>query len=132
MEKIKVLVADDDTSIVEMLKCGLEALGYGVTTASSGSSIREVLKREAPDAIVMDVGMPGLDGISLCRELRNAPATVDTPIIIITAFSDEQTHHDAMLFGATDFVTKPFDIRDVQRKINDSVAKLKAKRGNQS
>lgn len=131
MEKIKVLVADDDTSIVEMLKCGLEALGYSVTTASNGGLVRDELKKEKPDAIVMDVGMPGLDGISLCRDLRCSPETVDIPVIIITAFSDEQTHHDAMLFGATDFVTKPFDIRDVQRKIDDSVAKLKAKRGKQ-
>jgi CheY-like chemotaxis protein len=131
MEKKKVLVVDDDSSIVEILKSGLEALGYSVLTAENEQGVRSVLEHSTPDAIIMDVSMPGTDGISLCREIRCSPDKGDIPVLMLTAFSDEKTFHDAMLFGASGFLTKPFDICEVRNTIEDAIAKAKAKRERQ-
>lgn len=130
METKRVLVADDDATIGEMLKSGLEVLGYEVVTANSGSEIKNTLGRIRPDLILMDVSMPGADGISICRDIRLSPETHDIPIIILTAFTDGKTFHDAMLFGATDFLTKPFDFSEVLKKVQESLAKVQSKKEN--
>ena len=64
----------------------------------------------------------------MCREIRFAPETSEVPIIMLTAFSDDKTYHDAMLFGATDYITKPFEMRDVVSKVTSSISKLKQKK----
>ncbi|MEW6040927.1 MAG: response regulator [Elusimicrobiota bacterium] len=117
MTKKKVVVVDDDESVQEMLKVGLESCGYEVEIASNESDFRRLLKSGRPDVILMDVSIPGLDGISLCRELRYTPGLNDIPILIISAYSDRKTTHDAFLFGASDFLVKPFDIISVKDKI---------------
>jgi len=120
-ENCHVLVVDDDNTIAEMLKTGLEIIGYSVTVAMSETEIWDSLKQKLPDVILMDVGMPGIDGISLCRTLRFSKDYADVPIV--TAFSDNRTFHDAMFFGASGFLTKPFDMGDVQKKIEEVLEK---------
>lgn len=129
MNKIRVLAVDDDQTILETLKHGLEILDYTVDTAENEADVWMYLKKSRPDIILMDVSMPGLDGISLCRNIRVAPGMNDIPIIMLTAFSDEKTFHDAMLFGATDFLMKPFEIMEVQKKITDCLSKTSSKKG---
>jgi len=128
MDNKKVLVVDDDPLIVEILKKGLEMAGVLVSTATSYAQVKDVLSKIIPDAILMDINIPGVDGISLCREIRFAPETSEVPIIMLTAFSDDKTYHDAMLFGATDYITKPFEMRDVVSKVTSSISKLKQKK----
>lgn len=122
MDKKRILVVDDDPAIVALLKGGLEHEGYEVSTASSDAEARNSLKKSNPDLILLDVNMPGMDGISLCRGIRNSDDLWNVPIIIITAYSDNKTFHDAMLFGATDFVTKPFDFESVKEKVRNLVS----------
>lgn len=129
MDKKRVLAVDDDQTILETLKHGLEALDYTVDTAENESDVWMALHRNRPDIILMDVSMPGLDGISLCKNIRVAPGMSDIPIIMLTAFSDEKTFHDAMLFGANDFLMKPFEIMEVQRKIEECIKKTSGKKG---
>jgi two-component system alkaline phosphatase synthesis response regulator PhoP len=132
MEPRKVLAVDDDDTVLELEKNGLEAIGYTVRTATSGAELFDALKQFTPDVILMDANMPDADGISLCRTLRCSDATKDIPVIIVTAFSDERTFHDAMLFGAADFILKPFEIAEVHAKIGNVLSKLEAKRNNES
>jgi DNA-binding response OmpR family regulator len=123
MTDTKVLVLDDDSSVSEMIGTGLETFGYKVALAGNEKEFWASVTREKPDIILMDVGMPGIDGISLCRHVRLSESAKDIPIIIVTAFNDEKTFHDAMLFGANDFIAKPFDIGEIKRKIDDIITK---------
>jgi CheY-like chemotaxis protein len=123
MESKKVLVVDDDRSVVEMLKDLLGVLGYTVDTAENETGLRKSLTQSKPDAILMDVNMPGMDGISLCRSLRLSPGTAHIPIIIITGFTDKETYNDAMLFGASGFIVKPFEVSEVQKKLEECLHK---------
>jgi DNA-binding response OmpR family regulator len=77
----------------------------------------------------MDISMPGTDGISLCRNVRFTHSLECMPIILMTGLTDGGTFHDAMLFGATDYLTKPFEMDEVKQKIEDCLIKAKTKRG---
>ena len=123
----RVLVVDDDRTVSEMIKTGLEILGYGVSVASSEQELWNEIKSFGPDIVLMDIGMPGEDGISLSRKIRLTPEYSLLPIIMVTAFNDEKTFHDAMSFGASDFLTKPFEIQEVRKKIDDLLAKARNK-----
>lgn len=125
----KVLVVDDDEAIREILERGLISLGYLVETAESAANTSIALDQFKPDVVLMDVGMPGVDGITLCRNIKLASSS-PIPVIIITAFDDEKTHHDAMLFGASEFIAKPFDLSEVQMKIEKLLLKNQIKKEN--
>jgi DNA-binding response OmpR family regulator len=123
MESRKVLVVDDDITISEMLKLGLEVAGYSVETVSDEASLWKNIYNIKPDIILMDIGMPGIDGISLCRKVRLSKGLEKVPVIMVSAFSDNSTFHDAMLFGANDFLVKPFNIDDVKKKMEALLVK---------
>lgn len=125
----RVLVVDDDEDIQETLKTGLETLGYKIFIAADESAVHKILSEMRPDAILMDVSIPGIDGISLCREIHLMPGFSDVPILIITAYSDKKTYHDAFLFGAIDYLIKPFDILEVKNKIEAAIEKLEKRKG---
>ncbi len=129
MSKKRVLAVDDDQSVLETLKTGLEILDYTVDTAENEDEMWAALQQARPDAILMDVSMPGTDGISLCRTLKNTPGMNDIPVIMLTAYSDEKTFHDAMLFGAADFLMKPFEVSEVHKKIEDAIMKASLEKG---
>lgn len=128
MNKKKILIVDDDKIILELLQDSFEMMGYSVETVENANNLQTSLKNSIPDLILMDVSMPEKDGISLCRDIRFSSLTKDIPIIMITAYNDEKTYHDAMLFGAADFITKPFDIKEVQNKIEKCILKADAKK----
>ncbi|MCB4790380.1 MAG: response regulator [Elusimicrobia bacterium] len=127
MDKKRVLAIDDDATIGELLKTGLEALEYDVDAVSNEPELWQSIEKNKPDVILMDIAMPGIDGIRLCRNIRLLPELRNIPIIMVSAFSDKRTYHDAMLFGGDDFLSKPFEISDVQKKIEDSLARLNTK-----
>jgi len=118
---VKILVVDDDENIQEMLRTGLETAGHQVEIAVDEKSFRGKLSESRPDIVLMDISIPGVDGISLCKELKNTPGLFDVHVIIVTAYNDEKTVHDAFLFGAADFITKPFQIADINKKIEKVV-----------
>jgi two-component system alkaline phosphatase synthesis response regulator PhoP len=111
----KIIVMDDEPTIVEVLSQGLRAVGYVVEGVSTKADLMAAIAREKPVAILMDVGMPGEDGISICRDLRRDEETRNIPVIVVTAFNDEITRSDAFLFGANAFITKPFSIPEIQK-----------------
>ena len=113
MDKITVLVVDDDPSIVEMIRFGFEADDMHVLSASDGAEALEVLQRERADVVVLDIMMPRVDGWMALMEIRNNPATADLPIIMLTAKTQDLAKILAFKQGVQQYVTKPFNILEL-------------------
>ncbi len=116
----KVLVVDDEPSIVKMIESRLVANGYEVVTATDGREALEKCRLFHPDAIVLDVVMPGLDGGAVAEKLRSDPETANIPVIFLTAIVTEQEVARSHYIGGHRFLPKPFKAEDLLRMIEDS------------
>jgi len=105
----RILLIDDDASLLDALSLTFEDAGYDVLTAPDGQRGLDVVKKEAPDAIISDVNMPGLDGFSLCKKLRASGDGV--PFVLLTSRDDEIDETLGFELGADDYVAKPFSTR---------------------
>lgn len=114
----KVLVADDEPDILEIIQYNLQSEGYEVVTARNGNEALDLAKKHQPDLIILDIMMPGKNGIEVCNILRVQPAFNDTLIIFLTALSDEGTEIKGLETGADDFLTKPVSPKVLVSKIN--------------
>ncbi len=114
----KVLVVDDEESIVELLKYNLEKSGYEVRTALDGVQAAEVAKKFLPDLVLLDIMMPKMDGVETCRLLRSIPELQKTFIIFLTARAEEYSEVAAFDVGADDYITKPIKPRALMSRIN--------------
>lgn len=111
----KVLVVDDEKSVRDLLFMFLEARGFHALLASSGEEAIALAKSESPNAIVLDVKMPGIDGVETCKRLRADEHTRYIPIIMVTAFGATKT--EAIDAGADDLIEKPFNLADLNVRI---------------
>ena len=118
MEKTCVLVVDDDPSILKFVTVNLEIRGYDVITAEDGETALEVMDRATPNLVILDLLMPGTTGSDVCRHIRKSS---DVPIIVLTAIGESNTRSELLTLGANDFVTKPFDIRDLLDSIQSTL-----------
>jgi two-component system OmpR family response regulator len=109
-----IVVVDDHREIRDLVGQYLARHGYRISTAESGSALRRLLEKSAPDLIVLDVMMPGEDGLSICRQLRG---NGEIPIILLTAMADETDRIVGLELGADDYVTKPFNPRELLARI---------------
>ena len=114
----KILIADDEPDILEILEYNLSAEGYKVIKARDGDEALELSKKEHPDLIVLDVMMPRKTGMDVCRILRAQPEFADTLIIILTALSDESSHVKGLEMGADDYVSKPISPKVFISRVN--------------
>jgi len=103
----KVLIADDDTTLRLLARAALEQGGFVVHEAADGNQAVKRAKEVRPDIILLDVEMPGMDGFTACAAIRKLPASVDTPIIMLTGREDDESIQTAYNSGATDFISKP-------------------------
>ena len=110
----KILVVDDEPTLVATLRYNLERDGYQVTTASDGDSALSAARAGRPDLIVLDLMLPGLDGLEVCRILRREMAA---PILMLTARAEEVDKIVGLELGADDYVTKPFNPRELLARI---------------
>ncbi len=110
----KILVIDDEPQIVEICSDYIKAAGFDVVTANDGLSGLALARREQPDLIVLDLMMPGMDGLDVCRTLRREK---DVPIIILTARVEETDKLIGLELGADDYITKPFSPRELVARI---------------
>lgn len=115
----KVLVVDDEEHIVELIKFNLEGNGYEVVEAFDGFKAIELAENEKIDIIILDLMLPGIDGIEVCRKLRKESKTEKIPIIMLTAKSEETDKVLGLEIGADDYITKPFSVREL-------IARMKA------
>ncbi len=113
----KILVVDDEAVLVETIAYNLEQSGYQVETAADGVSALDAAHRESFDLIVLDIMLPGMDGLEVCRQLRREDRTATVPIIMLTAKSDEIDKVVGLEVGADDYVTKPFGRRELLARV---------------
>lgn len=111
----KVLVVDDEQSIVTLLQYNLEQAGFKVTTAMDGEEGKRLAESESPDIIVLDIMLPKLDGMEVCKQLRME--NIRTPIIMLTAKDDVFNTILALELGADDYMVKPFSPREVIARV---------------
>src|SRR5258708_36737328 len=113
--KARVLVIDDETEILRVLQRGLMAGGYTVLTASSGEKALEIVEQHRPDILLLDLGLPGMSGLEVCKRVRaqsNLP-----PIIVISVRDTEREKVQALDLGADDYISKPFGFNEVLARI---------------
>lgn len=115
-----VLVADDDKDILQLLRFRLELLGYGVVQAANGVEALELAREQQPALAILDVMMPGLDGLEVTRQLRAAKSRI--PIILLTARIQESDVSAGLDAGADAYLGKPFDATDLRNKVEELLA----------
>ncbi len=116
-QKIKVLVVDDEPDIVEILKYNLQKEGYDVATAEDGLKAVKVASKFLPDVILLDIMMPGQDGVETCLQIRQIPELKNAFIIFLTARMEEYSEVAAFDVGADDYITKPIKPRALMSRI---------------
>jgi len=110
---MRILVVDDDTRLTQLLQLVFESRGFGVTIANDGQQALQSLAKELPEAILLDLMMPGMSGLEVCRLVRADPRTSNIPIVILTARYDTAMRREAMQAGATEYLTKPIRPNDL-------------------
>jgi DNA-binding response OmpR family regulator len=122
----KILVVDDDIRTVELVKLYLNRDGYRVITATDGIEALRLARESHPDLIVLDLMLPGIDGLEICRTLRNES---DVPIIMLTAMTTDDDRLRGLDLGADDYVTKPFSPRELAARVRAVLRRLPGERG---
>lgn len=113
----KILVCDDDFEVVRIMRGYLEKAGYQVITAFDGDTAFQVMRAERPNLLLLDLMMPGKNGIEVTRLIRNDPHLCNTPIIMLTAKVDEPDRIIGIEMGADDYITKPYSPREVLARV---------------
>jgi two-component system OmpR family response regulator len=125
----RVLIVDDDRDIRTLLAEYLEMHGYAARTAGDGEAMREAVARSKYDLIILDLSMPGQDGLELCRELRN---TSDVPIVMLTARGDPSDRILGLETGADDYLAKPFEPRELLARVRNVLRRATGGQGSRS
>lgn len=112
--KPSILVIEDDLSIIRTLSIHLRARGYDVHVGEDGPSGLQALQHETPDLILLDLGLPGLDGVEVLRRIRQRS---DVPVVVLTARQQSDDKVEALDFGADDYVTKPFAMDELLARV---------------
>jgi two-component system KDP operon response regulator KdpE len=118
----KVLVVDDEQQILRALRVILRDAGFEALPASDGEEALDVVAVERPDAAIIDLVLPGMDGVELCRRLREWS---DLPIVVLSAVGDEDAKVRALAAGADDYVTKPFGPRELIARLNANLRRIR-------
>ena len=112
---LRVLIVDDEPAILRFLRAGLSGQGYTVLEAATGQAALDQIRRKAADLIVLDLGLPDIDGLEVIRQVRASGATL--PIVVLSSRDDERTKVDALDLGADDYVTKPFGMDELLARV---------------
>ncbi len=129
MPKELIFALEDETHIQQLIKYNLEANGYHVVTFESGEALLKEYKNTIPDLFILDIMLPGIDGLEVCRQLRSDMRSKNVPIIMLTAKSEEFDKVLGLELGADDYMTKPFSVRElvarvkaIFRRVNSSIS----------
>jgi DNA-binding response OmpR family regulator len=120
-KKTTVLVADDDPQILALVVDRLGKLGFEVFETSDGDEALSVARDKKPDAVVLDVMMPGRSGWEVCRSIREDDALSGTAIVMLTGIGERLNEMTSPLYGADDYLDKPFDFSDLERKLKGAI-----------
>ena len=122
----KILVADDSHFQIALLTKALQEKGFEVVVAQDACQAGMVARRTAPDAIVLDINMPGGSGIEVLRRLRRSLKTQSIPVVVVSGSSDSDVRNDAMKLGVTDFLAKPVDLDQLCKVLSGLCDPVKA------
>ena len=117
MAKQKILAVDDEEDILELLRFNLTKEGYAVVCAASGEEALKMARAQRPDLILLDLLLPGIDGLEVARRLKNEDATKDIPVIMVTAKGEEADIVTGLEVGAEDYITKPFSRKVLMARV---------------
>ncbi len=123
MSKPVALVVDDETNILRFIRANLIASGFEVFSATTGTEALEVFESSNPDVVILDIMLPEIDGLEVCRRIRNVS---DVSIIMITAKDDIQDAVEGLNAGADDYVTKPFAVEELLARVNAVLRRAKS------
>lgn len=125
----RILVVDDEPDAIELIRFNLKASGYDVITAEDGEEALLKARKFSPDLILLDVMLPEIDGLEVCKILRRDPATASLPIIMLTAKASEIDRVLGLEFGADDYVTKPFSPRELMLRVRNLLKRKETPQG---
>jgi two-component system phosphate regulon response regulator PhoB len=117
MARETILIVDDEEDIVELIKYNLKTEGYVILTAGTGEKAIKTARQSLPDLIVLDLMLPGIDGLEVTRYLKNNDQTADIPIVMVTAKGEESDVVTGLELGANDYISKPFSPRELVARI---------------
>ena len=118
---LRILVADDDPDLREIIRLTLQREGYDVIEAADGEQAVARAIDSAPSLILLDMMMPGTDGFDACRQIKSDKRTFAVPVIFITGQGDHRARMKSMQLGAEDYLDKPFDPRDLSRRVRMAI-----------
>src|SRR6476620_8903309 len=121
MTNKRILIVEDDKDIVEALRYNLEKEKYAVLTARRGEEGLSLATDVKPNLIILDIGLPGLNGYEVCRMLRQDAATREIPVLMLTARVAESDKVLGLELGADDYITKPFGIRELMARVRNAI-----------
>lgn len=127
MGKERIMIVEDEKDIVKMLDYNLKKEGYDTTSARNGEAAIELAKKEIPDLIILDLMLPGIDGLEVCKTLKNDGKTKSIPVIMLTAKAQESDKIVGLELGADDYITKPFSPRELIARIKAVLRRIKEK-----
>ncbi|QBG47230.1 response regulator transcription factor [Verrucomicrobia bacterium S94] len=128
MEKIKILVVEDEAPIQELLQFNLERSKYRVKVVDSGEEGLTTAQQFKPDLILLDIMLPGTDGLEVCKKLKADPKTERIPIIMLTALCEEADVVTGLELGADDYITKPFSPRVLLARVKAALRRISARK----
>jgi phosphate regulon transcriptional regulator PhoB len=117
MGRLKILVVDDEPDIIELISYNLKKEGFIVESAADGEKALALINKNPYDLVILDLMLPGIQGVDLCRMIRSAPATTGLPIIMLTAKSGESDRVLGLEMGADDYISKPFSIKELIARV---------------
>lgn len=117
MSKEKILLVDDEEDILNLMKYNLEKDGFKVDCALSGEAALRIARENSPDLILLDLMLPGMDGLDVCRILKNDSSTKKTPVIMVTAKGEDSDIITGLELGAEDYITKPFSPKVLSARV---------------
>ena len=127
MKKTKnILIVDDEKDILELIKFNISNNGYNCFCAENGEAAIKLAKNKIPDLIILDLMLPGIDGLDICRILKNNKETENIPILMLTAKTSDENIIEGLEVGADDYLTKPFEPKELILRINNILNKTQS------
>ncbi|MBB6482116.1 response regulator transcription factor [Spirochaeta isovalerica] len=124
MNEKTILIVDDEKHILTMLEMNMKARGFNSLTAESGEEALEIALKKSPDLILLDIMLPGIDGVEVCRRLKEDERTKRIPVLMVSAKSEGKDKITGLKSGADDYVTKPFNLEELYLRINAALRQV--------
>jgi two-component system phosphate regulon response regulator PhoB len=121
-----VLLVEDESDVVDLLRYHLRKAGFKVLVENSGSAGLEAVRQNMPDAVVLDIMLPGMTGLEVCRTMKSDPVLASVPVLMLTAKSDVKDRVKGLELGAEDYVTKPFSPKEVVLRVQALLKRLRS------